>query len=167
MSDPSRVGLLDRVRDLFGIFGRELAKFGVIGAVGFVIDTGLFNLLLLTVLEGKPTTSKIISGIVATTWAWVGNRLWTFRHRRNRPAHHEAILFFVVNGIGLAINLSFLAFTTYVLHFDSHLALNVNNIIGIGLATVFRFWAYRQLVFVGEHPGDTDAEELDTPARNA
>ncbi len=162
VTETPRTGLLDRIRDLLGVFGREIAKFGVIGLVGFVIDTGIFNLLLLTVLEGKPTTSKIISGVVATAWAWIGNRVWTFRHRRNRPVHHEAVLFFAVNGIGLAINLGYLAFTTYVLHYDSHLALNVNNIIGIGFATIFRFWAYRQFVFAGEHPGDPEAENANT-----
>jgi hypothetical protein len=35
---------------------------------------------------------------------------------------------------------------------------NINNIIGIGLATIFRFWAYRQFVFSREHVGDPELE---------
>src|SRR6478752_5759648 len=66
---------------------REMIKFGVVGLLAFIIDIGLANLLWHTVLSDKVTTAKIISGIVATLFSWVGNRQWTFRHRRSRPAH--------------------------------------------------------------------------------
>lgn len=153
---------MERLRGLVDVFWRELAKFGIVGAISFVIDFGGFNLLYYSTgwLSGHISTAKIISGAVATLFAWVGNRLWTFRHRRNRPAHHEALLFFLVNGVGLAIATGWLAMTHYAFHLDSRLAVNVNTIIGIALATVFRFWAYRQLVFAGEHPGDPEDVEL-------
>ena len=51
---------------------RELMKFGVVGGVAFVVDVGLFNLLLH--LTDKPLTSKAVSTIVATTVAYAGNR---------------------------------------------------------------------------------------------
>ena len=155
-----RPGLLDRIRDVVDIFWREVAKFGVIGAVAFVIDFGGFTLLFYGPLAGHLTTSKIISGVAATAFAWIGNRLWTFRHRRSRPAHHEALLFFVVNGIGLVMSTLWLNFTHDVLNLTSRGAVSLNTIIGIGLATVFRFWAYRQFVFAGEHVGDPEPEEV-------
>jgi putative flippase GtrA len=155
-----RPGLLDRIRDVIDIFWREVAKFGVIGAVAFLIDFGGFNLLFYGPLAGHLTTSKIISGVAATAFAWMGNRVWTFRHRRSRPAHHEAMLFFVVNGIGLVISTLWLNFTHDVLDLTSRGAVNLNTIIGIGLATIFRFWAYRQFVFAGEHVGDPEPEEV-------
>ena len=160
--------LVGRLQGLVSLFWRELAKFGVIGAVGFVIDFGGFNLLFYGPLAGHLTTSKIISGAAATLVAWVGNRMWTFRHRRNRPAHHEALLFFAVNGVGLAISTLWLNFTHDGLNLTSRGAVNLNTIIGIGLATIFRFWAYRQVVFAGEHPGDPEPEggaETGTDAR--
>ena len=83
---------------------REMIKFGVVGLIAFVIDIGLANLLWHTVLSDKVTTAKIISGAVATLFAWFGNRQWTFRHRRSRPAHHEVALFFGVNAIALGIS---------------------------------------------------------------
>ena len=167
VSEPNRRGPVDRLRDLFGVFGRELAKFGVIGAGGFIIDFGGFNLLFYGPLAGHLTTSKIISGVAATVFAWVGNRLWTFRHRRNRAAHHEAMLFFAVNGIGLVISTLWLNFTHDVLNLTSRGQVSLNTIIGIGLATVFRFWAYRQVVFAGEHPGDPEPEDVDAQAPRA
>ena len=162
--DSSRPGLFDRIRGIVDIFWREVAKFGVIGAGGFIIDFGGFNLLFYGPLAGHLTTSKIISGIAATTFAWVGNRMWTFRHRRNRPAHHEALLFFAVNGIGLVISTLWLNFSHDQLGFTSRSAVSINTIIGIGMATVFRFWAYRQFVFAGEHVGDPEPEEAGVTA---
>jgi putative flippase GtrA len=158
VTEARRPALLERLRDLVDIFWRELAKFGIVGAVGFVIDFGGFNLLFFGPLAGHLTTSKIISGAAATTVAWIGNRMWTFRHRRNRPVAHEALLFFVVNGIGLVISTVWLNFSHDYLHYTSRGAVNVNTIIGIGLATIFRFWAYRQVVFAGERPGDDEDE---------
>ncbi|HEU4332525.1 MAG TPA: GtrA family protein [Lapillicoccus sp.] len=158
MIDASRPGLMDRLRGVIDIFWREVAKFGVIGAIAFVIDFVGFNWLFYGPLEGRLATSKILSGVAATLFAWLGNRLWTFRHRRSRPVHHEAALFFLVNGIGLIISTVYLNATHDLLHMDSRLAVNINNIIGIGLATIFRFWAYRQFVFSREHPGDPELE---------
>lgn len=129
---------------------REVAKFGIVGAISFVVDMGLFNLLVAGPMESKITTAKIVSGAVATGIAWIGNRFWTFRHRRNRPVHHEVALFFLVNGIALGISALWIAFTHYVLHLDGPFWLNVNAFIGIGLGTLFRFWTYRRFVFVTE-----------------
>ena len=46
--------------------GSEVAKFGTVGAVAFVIDVGLFNILRAGVLSDSPLTAKTISVIVAT-----------------------------------------------------------------------------------------------------
>ncbi len=150
----SQPSLVDRIRSVVDVFWREMAKFGVVGIVAFIIDFGGFHLLFYGPLQGHLTTAKILSGVVATTFAWVGNRLWTFRHRRSRPAHHEAMLFFVVNGIGLVIATLWLNYTHDTLDMVSRTAVSINTVVGIALATVFRFWAYRQFVFAGEHPGD-------------
>ncbi len=142
------------------VLWRELVKFGIIGAVAFVIDLGGFNWLVSGPLSHKITTAKIISGGVATVFSWVGNRFWTFRHRHSRPVHHEAMLFFVVNGIALAISALWVAFAHYVLGAQSALWLNIHAFIGIALGTLFRFWTYRQFVFVHEPIGPDD-ERID------
>lgn len=99
---------IDRLRGVVHILWRELAKFGVVGAAAFIIDFGGFNLLFYGPLSGHLSTSKVASGGLATLFAWAGNRLWTFRHRRNRPVHHEAMLFFAVNGLGLLLSTGYL-----------------------------------------------------------
>ena len=142
--------LLDSARGAMDVIYREMIKFGVVGILAFVIDLGLANLLWHTVLSDKVTTAKIISGAVATLFAWFGNRQWTFRHRRSRPAHHEVALFFGVNLVALGISALVLYISHYGLDYTSILADNVATIIGIGLGTLFRFWAYRRYVFAGE-----------------
>jgi putative flippase GtrA len=80
--------------------------------------------------------------------AWVGNRLWTFRHRRRSALHHEFLLFMAMNGVGLAITAGCVGISHYWLGFTSVLADNVaKNLVGVGFASVFRFWAYRRFVF--------------------
>ncbi len=144
---PSPTALVDRLRGAMNLLWREAAKFGVVGAVAFVIDLGGMNLLTHTVLETRVTSAKIISGVAATLFAWAANRSWTFRHRRSRPVAHEVSLFFVVNGIALAIATLCLVASHYGLGLTSHLADNVSTVFGIGLGTLFRFWAYRRVVF--------------------
>lgn len=139
------------------VFWRELTTFGFIGVLNIVVDLGLFNLLIQGPLNGKITTAKIASGAVATVFAWVGNRYWTFRSRQNRPMHHEVVLFFAVNGVALAATAGWVAFAHYSLGASSPFWVNVNALVGIGIGTVIRFIAYRTVVFgkdaeAGPHP---------------
>jgi putative flippase GtrA len=135
------------------LVARELVKFGVVGAVAYVVDVGLFNLLRYAgpaPLESKPLTAKAISVAVATLVAWLGNRHWTFRRRRRVSARRELALSALMNGVGMAIALGCLAFSHYVLDLRSPLADNISaNDVGLGLGTAFRFFAYRTWVFSG------------------
>jgi len=149
--------LISRVRAGVGLIYRELIKFGAVGAVAFVIDLGLANLLWHTVLEDKVTTARIISGSVGTLFAWVGNRTWTFRHRRSREPLQEVVLFFAINGLALAIGAAILALSHYGLGLQTRLADNVATVVGIGIGTIFRFIAYRYFVFSGSTAPDATA----------
>lgn len=129
-----------------GSLVRELMKFGVVGSVAFVVDVGVFNLMLHA--TDKPLTSKTIAVVAATTVAYAGNRHWTFRKRGRSALTREYTLFFLLNAVGLAIALACLAVSHYVLGFTSRLADNIAaNVIGLGLGTIFRFLSYRRWVF--------------------
>ena len=146
----TRPRLIDRLRAAIDVLYREMIKFGLVGAVAFVVDMATFNLLRATVMPDRPTAATVISAVLATTVAWVGNRVWTFRSRRNRPAHHEAALFAVTNAVAVVLQMGVVAFSHYVLGFDTIAADNLAKLVGIGLGTLFRFWAYRKYVFAGE-----------------
>lgn len=147
--------IVEAVRSLW----RELAKFGVVGVANIFIDMGLYNVLIDGPMSGKITAAKIVSGAVATAFAWVGNRYWTFRNRRNRPVHHEVGLFFAVNGVALGLSALWVAFAHYTLNLEGTFWLNVNAIIGIGWGTIFRFWAYKRFVFRNEPVADEPAAD--------
>lgn len=146
-----------RLHDALALVVREALKFGVVGLVAFVVDTGVFNLLLHVgedpVLEEKPLTAKVVSVAVATMVAWLGNRYWTFRRRRRSAVPRELVLFVVVNVGGLLLALVPLGVSRYVLGLDSALADNIAaNVVGLALGTIFRFLMYRIVVFNEDPP---------------
>lgn len=141
-----------------GVRGRlvELLRFGSVGGLAFVVDTGLFNLLRFgpgNLLEDKPITAKILSVAVATLVSWVGNRYWTFADRRTATRVRELVGFAVVNVGGMAIAVACLGISHYVLDLRSPLADNISaNGVGLVLGTAFRYLAYRSWVFTAERP---------------
>jgi putative flippase GtrA len=148
-------GPLRRLHSAVDVVYREMAKFGAVGLLAFVVDLYIYNVLRTGIwpisdapLHDKPLLSKVISVAVATVVAWLGNRYWTFRHRRRSAPRAEFVLFVVMNIGGLVIALGCLWFSHYLLDLTSPLADNISgNVIGLGLGTLFRFWAYRQFVF--------------------
>lgn len=130
----------------------QLAKFGVVGGIAYVVDVGLFNLFSYVgsppLLAGQPLWAKVVSTGVATVVAWLGNRYWTFRHQRRPDRAREFVLYLTMCMIGLLIALSCLWVSHYVLGFTSPLADNISaNVIGLAAGTAFRFWAYKKFVF--------------------
>jgi putative flippase GtrA len=135
----------------------EIVRFGVAGALAYVIDVGLFNVLVLSTLAGEPLVAKAISTAVSVSISYVLNRRWTFAHRGGSTTRREFVTFVFLSLVGLAITLGCLAFSEYVLHARSLLARNVaGNVVGVALAMVFRFWSYRRWVFVGHSGGGAE-----------
>lgn len=133
----------------------EIMKFGVVGAVAYIVDFGLFNLLLM-LQDNKPLTAKTISVVAATIVAYLGNRYWAFRHRGGSGVARETFLFFAFNAAALVIALACLGGSRYVLGLEGALADNIAaNVIGMGLGTLFRFWSYRKFVFPETTPVET------------
>lgn len=142
----------------------ELAKFGAIGAISYVIDVGIFNGLRFAdehgILHDKPLTAKATSVAVATTFAYFGNRFWTFKHRARTSFRREYVLFFALNGVAMGLALLCLWLSHYVLNMTSALADNISaNVVGLVLGTVFRFWGYRKWVFL-EHPETPEVDDV-------
>lgn len=131
----------------------QLTRFGLVGLVGLAVDVGVFNLLLVTVLNPEsvhigPIVAKVISTSLAIVTNWLGNRHWTFRHDRRHNWLREGVEFVIVSIGGMAISLLCLWVSHYVLGFTSLLADNVaTNGIGLLLGTAFRFTFYRIWVF--------------------
>ncbi len=126
---------------------RELAKFGVIGMTAAVLDLGGAAMLHGGAGVG-PLTAKTISTMVATTFAYAGNRMWTFRHRANAGLAREYLRFFALNGAGLLIALLVIGFTEDTLGRQGQVAFNLAQVTGTAIGTGFRYWAYKKWVFL-------------------
>ena len=153
------MGVIRNLYARFEVLIHEVTKFGLVGALAFLITLGGTNLLRYGAERG-PLTSVTIATIVATVFAFFGNRHWAFKHRKGRGLGHESLLFFFFNGIGLLIQLAFVAAAHYGLGLTDKLSYNVANIIGIGVATLFRLYCYRRWVFLAAK-APTDAEQLE------
>jgi putative flippase GtrA len=135
-------GLYTRFRHLI----HELAKFGIVGCIGFVITfagTGI--------LDKKAGLGIVLGSTIATILAtfatYIGNRYWTFRHRERTGVTRETVMFFVLNGLGLAIQEAVVLFSKDVLGLTSTLSDYAALVVGVCVATVFRFWSYRKWVW--------------------
>lgn len=163
---PPASGLRARFEGLI----REVGKFGTVGAISFAIDTAIFNLLLTAGAEAL--VAKLVSTVIATTAAFLGNRFWTWRHRAHTHMARQYTVFFVLNAVGLGIGLGCLAISHYGLgaiwpSFQSRLADNISaQIVGTAAGTLFRFWSYRRFVFpaIDDRSSDDDDPHGATPA---
>ncbi len=129
----------------------ELAKFGVVGVTGAIIDLGGAAYLHEAVGIGA-LSAKALSITAATVVTYLGSRFWTFRHRVNQALLREGTLFVALNVVGLAIAEVVIAVTTYGLGYKSALAYNAASVVGTGLGTIFRYFAYKKWVFLAPAP---------------
>jgi putative flippase GtrA len=136
----------------------ELAKFGVVGAIGAVIDLGGAAYLHSDAGIG-PISAKAISITAATVITYLGSRFWTFRHRVNQALLREGTLFVALNVVGLVIAEIVIAITSYGLGLKSALAFNAASVIGTGLGTIFRYFSYKKWVFLAAVSELTEATE--------
>nr|WP_155998500.1 GtrA family protein [Streptomonospora sp. PA3] len=126
---------------------RELAKFGTVGGVAYVVQLAATNVFWL-VLDAPPLVGQALGVVIATVVAFLGNRFWTFSHRARTGLAREYALFFLFNAVGLGIQLACLGTSVYLLGLDGPLARNIaGNVVGVGMGTLFRFWSYKRWVF--------------------
>lgn len=146
------------VYERFELLIHELAKFGVIGAIGFILDFGIFNALHHGGGIG-PLTANFVSSLIAAVFTYLGNRYWSFRHKAKQPFRKEVPPFVGLNVIGVGITEAFIAFVYYALNFHSATGTNAGKLVGTAVATLFRFYTYKKFVFNGET--STDQQTLD------
>jgi putative flippase GtrA len=81
---------------------RQLVKFGLVGATGFVINVSVFAFCL-RVLDVHYRIAYVIAFCVAVTNNFVWNRVWTFRHQKD-DSHvaMQGARFFAVSVIAAA-----------------------------------------------------------------
>ncbi len=113
-------------------------KFLVVGAIGFIVDFGIFNLLLnpvdtlltpgnslYTLLAGfgfsdyfithlGPTLASAVSFVAAVVSNFLWNRYWTYPDSRSRSRRRQFTMFFLVSVVGVLIRIAIVFFLTPV-----------------------------------------------------
>jgi putative flippase GtrA len=83
------------------VLAAQFARFGIVGATGFVVDTA-------TVYGLRPALGLYGAGVAgyvtAATSNWALNRIWTFRGRGSGPAHRQWAWFMLANSGGFVLN---------------------------------------------------------------
>jgi len=125
---------------------REVAKFGAVGGAGILVNLGVFNMMR-HVTDLQVVRASVIATVVAIAFNYVGIRYFAYRDRDKNGRTKELTLFLLFSAVGLVIENGVLYLATYGFGWDSPLQSNVFKFVGIGVATLFRFWSYRSWVF--------------------
>jgi len=81
----------------------EMFRFGVVGGVGFLVDSAV--LLGMLALGFGPYGGRVVSYVVAASTTFALNRAWTFRHQpKSATPLRQWALFLMLNLIGFACN---------------------------------------------------------------
>lgn len=154
---------MDVIRDFYSRFRvliHEVTKFGIVGGLAFIITIGLTNALH-SGASMSPVMATTVATVVATVFAFIGNRHWAFKHRSGHGIGREGLLFFFFNGIGLVIQVGFVAIAQHGFGQHGSVALNVSLVLGVGVATLFRLFSYHRWVFNGAPAEQPAAEQLE------
>ncbi len=129
------------VSSRFGVKPKEaerFIKFLVVGSIGFIVDFGIFNLLLnpanalvspgswfYDLLAGfgfgdyfithlGPTIASAVSFVAAVCSNFLFNRYWTYPDSRSRSRRRQFTMFFIVSVVGVLIRIPIVFFMTPV-----------------------------------------------------
>ncbi|TKC91773.1 GtrA family protein [Trinickia terrae] len=108
---------------------REIITFGIVGVIGFVVDTTVLYLLKahFGLFYGRAT-----SFAAAAFTTWLINRKWTFKDKRSSlDAKYEFAAYFALMIIGGAVN-----YTVYALMVSKYAVAAEAPIIGVAAGSI-------------------------------
>jgi putative flippase GtrA len=133
----------------------EVTKFLTVGGLATLVAFVIFNALVHGYFAGpgplndQPIVAFVVANTIGMFVSYRGSRSWAFRNRETVGAAGGRIAYFVINIATMAIPLGCLAVSRYVLGLDDPFSDNVAaNVVGLGLGTAARFWAFRRFIFL-------------------
>lgn len=147
---------------------REVTTFLAVGGAGHSADVIVFNVLrsIRPWSTLDPAVARTAAVAIAMCVTYLGNRTVTWQNQATSDRTREIGLFIVVNLIGFGLSVMTLMTSHDVMGLTSRLADNISaNGVGLTLGTVFRFIAYKHLVFRGADTWGSEAPPGDRPTR--
>lgn len=79
----------------------QFLRFGTVGAAGFVVDTAVVYALRGTIgIYGAGAAAYV----VAASFTWVFNRIWTFRGAQSMAPGRQWMVFLATQSVGFVVN---------------------------------------------------------------
>ena len=126
----------------------QILKFGVVGAIAFLIDYGL--LMLQSQLLGMdPVLSAGISFCVSVVFNYVASMRFVFTHRDDMSRQREFAIFIVLSVIGLIINELCMIAGVSLLG-DSALAVTATKVFATAVVMVWNFISRKKWLDAGK-----------------
>jgi putative flippase GtrA len=136
---------------------RQLAMFCIGGVIGFIVDAGVLQLLVLG-LAWDRYSGRLISFLCAATATWIFNRHYTFRGPRRHSLGGEWARYILAMSGGFACNFSAYSALVYFFDIDRQwlvLAVAAGSVAGLGVNFMAsRYWVYRHPA----HPAPASGE---------
>jgi putative flippase GtrA len=139
---------------------RRFLKFAAVGAIGTVVDFGIYNFLNL-IVGTAPVISQAISFTVAVVNNFLWNRHWTYPDSRTKTVHHQMAQFGLINVGGLLIRTPIIVGLENPigvlagrlgLHADTAVLIGHNGALAIAIGFVMlwnyfanRYWTYNDI----------------------
>jgi putative flippase GtrA len=148
------------MKALYGAFRgllHEIAKFGVVGAIAYVLTLALSNWLHFGPPKLGPITSLGVAMVAAATFSYFANRHWTWKDKERQGLGREYSMFIALSVVGFVITEIPVGFSEYVLRLHSPLAYNISGLfVGTAVGTIWRFWSFKRWVFLEPEPQAAD-----------
>ncbi len=141
---------LDSMKVVLGLRLHDSAnfiKFCFVGGVGFVVDSGLFNLFRLTIFSTQ--IAPLFSGLTAMVVTFLLNNYWSFSERKLAGAKNKAKSF-IVYALSSAVPIvvrSRLVAVAINMFGDTTLVSNAAFFVGIVLGLVWNYVVYSKFIW--------------------
>ncbi|MDD5585390.1 MAG: GtrA family protein [Alphaproteobacteria bacterium] len=129
----------------------QFIKFGIVGVVGFAVDTAFLYLGIHALGLGR-VAAGMFSFPFAVTVTWIGNRLFTFREIEHEPMAKQWAKFAVVCAVGIVFNRGTYSVLVSTIPFVYDYPV-IGLLAGTAAGMFFNFFASKRLVFRGSGIG--------------
>lgn len=126
----------------------QFLKFGVVGAIAFLIDYGVL-MLLSQVVGMDPVISASISFVVSVVFNYVASMHYVFTRRDDISRRREFTIFVILSAIGLVINEIIMVIGVNVLG-DSALMVTITKLAATAIVMVWNFVSRKKWLDAGD-----------------
>lgn len=126
----------------------QFLKFGVVGAIAFLIDYGVL-MLLSQVIGMDPVISASISFVVSVVFNYVASMHYVFTRRDDISRRREFTIFVILSAIGLVINEIIMVIGVNVLG-DSALMVTITKLVAMAIVMVWNFVSRKKWLDAGD-----------------